>query len=130
MGKHLVNFFALIRVNQWIKNVFVFLPIFFDQQFTSLPALFNGCVAFFSFSLMASAIYCFNDYVDVDFDKNHPEKKYRPIASGAIKKNQAMIYMTLLTLSSLSVAYGFRWHCIGICGVHLFRVEHIVYPVT
>lgn len=108
MGKHLVNFFALIRVNQWIKNVFVFLPIFFDQQFTSLPALFNGCVAFFSFSLMASAIYCFNDYVDVDFDKNHPEKKYRPIASGAIKKNQAMIYMTLLTLSSLSVAYGFN----------------------
>jgi len=105
MGKHLVSFFTLIRINQWIKNAFVFLPIFFDQKFTSLPTLLDGCVAFLSFSLIASSIYCFNDYVDVDFDKNHPEKKARPIASGAVKKKQAIIYMLLLLFCGLLVAY-------------------------
>ena len=105
MGKQLVNFFTLIRINQWIKNAFVFLPIFFDQQFTNVSALLNGGVAFFSFSLIASAIYCFNDYIDVEFDKNHPEKKNRPIASGAVKKKQAIIYMVVLLLSGIILAY-------------------------
>lgn len=108
MGKHLVNVFTLIRINQWIKNAFVFLPIFFDQQFTSFSALLDGGIAFLGFSLIASAIYCFNDYIDVDFDKNHPEKKHRPIASGAIKKQQAIIYMLLLLLSSILITYCFN----------------------
>ncbi|WP_452596506.1 UbiA family prenyltransferase, partial [Pontimicrobium sp. MEBiC01747] len=108
MGKHLVNVFTLIRINQWIKNAFVFLPIFFDQQFTSFSALLDGGIAFLGFSLIASAIYCFNDYIDVDFDKNHPEKKHRPIASGAIKKQQAIVYMLLLLLSSILITYCFN----------------------
>lgn len=106
--KAIQNFIGLIRVNQWVKNLFVFLPIFFDQQFTNISALLNGGVAFFSFSLIASAIYCFNDYIDVEFDKNHPEKKSRPIASGAIKKKQAIVYAILLLLSGVFISYSFN----------------------
>jgi len=60
--------------------------------------LIDVAIAFFSFSLAASAIYVFNDYIDIEDDKRHSKKKDRPLASGSIRKSQAVIIMSVLFL--------------------------------
>jgi 4-hydroxybenzoate polyprenyltransferase len=60
--------------------------MFFNKQFYYFDTILSGLLAFISFSLISSAVYCFNDIVDVDFDKNHIDKKNRPLAKGTITK--------------------------------------------
>ncbi len=74
----------LLRPKQWSKNVFVFLPLFFDKKFTDVHLLALTCLCFVIFSLAASAVYCLNDILDRKADALHPEKCKRPIASGAV----------------------------------------------
>lgn len=97
-------FINLIRVNQWVKNTFVFLPMFFNKQLMSFESLSSASVAFFSFSLIASSIYCLNDILDVNFDKNHIQKKSRPIASGKVSKSKAFKYMVVLAIIGFLLA--------------------------
>lgn len=74
----------LLRPFQWVKNGFVFLPIFFDRHFFQAEYWWPALTAFLAFSFAASAVYCFNDIRDAAFDRRHPEKKNRPIASGRV----------------------------------------------
>ena len=74
----------LLRPKQWSKNVFVFLPLFFDKKFTDLGLLGLTVLCFVIFSLAASAVYCLNDILDRKADALHPEKCKRPIASGEV----------------------------------------------
>ena len=74
----------LLRPAQWSKNVFVFLPLFFDKKFTDVRLLALACLCFVIFSLAASAVYCLNDILDRKADALHPVKCKRPIASGAV----------------------------------------------
>ena len=74
----------LLRVVQWVKNGFVFLPLFFNKQILQFDSLHTCALAFFSFCLISSSIYCLNDLVDCEADRRHPRKKNRPIASGRI----------------------------------------------
>lgn len=87
----------LIRPKQWIKNMFVFIPMFFGGELFNSYALIYSTVVFFAFSFIASSIYCYNDIVDVDADRRHPVKCHRPVASGAIsiRKAYAMMMTTL-----------------------------------
>lgn len=87
---------TLIRPSQWAKNVFIFVPLFFSHQITDLDKLAEAFWAFVSFSLLASVIYCFNDLQDVEADRNHPRKCHRPLASGALSKNVAVVVMLVL----------------------------------
>ena len=89
----------LMRPHQYIKNLFIFLPLFFAARITDSALLFNAFVAFISFSLVASAIYILNDYQDIEDDRQHPKKKARPLASGVITKPQAFIIMALLFIA-------------------------------
>lgn len=94
------HYLKLIRAHQWVKNLFVFLPLFFSGNFFHADLFIYSLIAFISFSLIASCIYIINDYIDVDQDKKHPEKKYRPIASGAISKRNAIFtFVFLMTLN-------------------------------
>ncbi|WP_296380971.1 UbiA prenyltransferase family protein [Winogradskyella sp.] len=81
--------------------------MFFNKQFVSYDSLFYATIAFFSFSFVASAIYCFNDIVDVEFDKNHKTKKNRPIASGVISKRDAIICMLICMVLGFLLSYFF-----------------------
>ncbi|MCI6161562.1 MAG: decaprenyl-phosphate phosphoribosyltransferase [Prevotellaceae bacterium] len=74
----------VIRPKQWIKNVFVLVPLFFGGRMLDGAELLAGIITFFSFSLVASSIYCFNDIIDVEADRCHPVKCRRPIASGKV----------------------------------------------
>ena len=85
----------LTRPKQWIKNMFVFIPMFFGGELFDLHSVWLAVLTFFAFSLVASSIYCYNDIVDVDADRHHPVKCLRPIASGEVSIRLGYILMTL-----------------------------------
>jgi 4-hydroxybenzoate polyprenyltransferase len=85
-----------MRPHQYIKNIFIFLPIFFAMRITDVTALTHAFIAFIAFSLVSSSIYVLNDYFDIEADKLHPKKRNRPLASGAISKSEAKKIMALL----------------------------------
>lgn len=99
-----------IRIKHWIKNVFVFSPLIFAEQFLELGPLLKSILSFVIFCLLASSIYILNDIIDIENDKNHPVKKHRPIASGDISKKNAwwvsfficLFGFSLCSLSNLS----------------------------
>ena len=90
----------LIRPQQWIKNGFVLIPMFFGGRLLNVDDAIASVVTFFAFSFVASAIYCFNDIIDVEADRRHPVKCHRPIASGAVSVPTAYALMVILTLLS------------------------------
>lgn len=100
----MTKFISLLRPHQWLKNIFVFLPLFFDKKLLHIDYLVNAIWAFAAFSLAASAIYCLNDIMDIEADKRHPKKRLRPLASGKITKAQAYVIMVILILAALAIA--------------------------
>lgn len=92
----------LLRPHQWMKNLFIFIPLFFGRHLFDIAYLVPCIVMFFSYSLAASGIYCFNDIYDVEADRHHPVKSLRPIASGKVSK--AGGYM--LTLLCFAASFG------------------------
>ena len=95
----------LTRPKQWIKNFFVFIPMFFGGELFDTHSLWLTAITFVAFSLVASSIYCYNDIVDVDADRQHPVKCHRPIASGALSVR--MGYMLMIMTFVLGVAVIF-----------------------
>ncbi|AQX13817.1 decaprenyl-phosphate phosphoribosyltransferase [Elizabethkingia meningoseptica] len=100
------KYLKLLRVEQWVKNLFVFLPVFFSGKIVDADLFSKSCLAFIIFSLTASTIYILNDYMDIELDRKHPEKCKRPLASGAIAKGTAIgIFVFLLLLVSGLTGY-------------------------
>lgn len=92
-----------IRIHQWVKNILVFVPIVTAHQFTSLDFLHKGFIAFFSFCFVASSIYILNDLLDLDSDRKHATKKYRPLAAGKIPVAQGLAVMIILFLLGITL---------------------------
>lgn len=101
----MMKYIQLIRPPQWIKNVFVLAALFFGMKLGDAAAVQKALLAFAAFCLASSAGYVFNDILDRKRDSLHPVKCKRPIASGAVTIQSAIIlYMVLVTLViSLSV---------------------------
>ncbi len=106
----MTKYIKLLRVEQWVKNLFVFLPLFFSGNITNADLVLKSIVAFVVFSLAASFIYILNDYSDVDSDRRHPEKCKRPIASGAVSKNTAIIFMSMVLAAGLLLLAGSHFY--------------------
>jgi 4-hydroxybenzoate polyprenyltransferase len=101
----------LIRWPQWIKNSFVFAVPLFAKELSDPPQLLATCLAFASFCLVSSSVYILNDTVDLSRDRMHPEKRNRPLASGALTVSFALSLMLVLFVCALALAYyaaGFR----------------------
>lgn len=94
-----------MRPRQWTKNGFVFFGLIFDRQLFLVEPFFRTVAGFFLFCLISSAVYLFNDIADVEADRNHPQKKFRPIASGQLPVNVALVAASLLTLVSIFLGY-------------------------
>ena len=88
----------LIRPQQWIKNFFVLIPLFFAGELLNGTSVVCGVIAALAFCFAASSVYCFNDIYDAEADRRHPVKHLRPIASGGISIMQAYILMALMLL--------------------------------
>lgn len=97
-----------IRPQQWIKNIFVFLPVFFHGDLLNKDKIILAVGAFLVFSFASSSIYCLNDLNDVESDRKHPIKRFRPLASREISKTTTILLMILLLISAIGVAifYG------------------------
>ena len=101
-------FSALLRTmrpKQWAKNVFVFAGIFFDGRVYDLHRLARSLVAFAIFCLISSAVYLVNDLADIEKDRQHPVKKYRPLASGTLKPIVAKVAAVVISVPSLLGAF-------------------------
>jgi 4-hydroxybenzoate polyprenyltransferase/phosphoserine phosphatase len=94
-----------LRLHQWAKNVLIFLPLFLSHVFTDPQKLRAGIIAFFSFSLSASAIYLVNDIFDIHADRRHPEKRLRPFARGTYAIPSGLLWSGALLIVSLSLAF-------------------------
>jgi decaprenyl-phosphate phosphoribosyltransferase len=128
----LASIIKLIRLHQYIKNLFIFLPLFFAMKITDTELLSNAFIAFIAFSLTASAIYILNDYHDIEEDRQHPKKKSRPLASGAISKYQAIIIMSVLFVSGFSLMVLLSFKAASVLAVYVainiaysFSLKHI-----
>lgn len=121
-----------MRPHQYIKNLFIFLPLFFAMKITDLHLLLYAFIAFVSFSLTASAVYILNDYHDIEEDRRHPKKKNRPLASGEISKSQAVAIMAVLALAGFSSMVTLSVDAFGILAAYVvmniaysFQLKHI-----
>lgn len=94
-----------MRLRQWPKNAFIFFGLIFDKQLFLLEPFVRTVAGFFLFCLVSSAVYLLNDIVDVEADRNHPEKKFRPIASGKLPVGVAFATAILLTVVAVPLAY-------------------------
>ena len=96
-------YLQLTRPHQYVKNGFVWLPIFFGVKLGDLWAVEQTLIAFAAFCLAAGGVYVLNDLKDIEEDRRHPTKKNRPLASGAIPPRGAVIFMAgLLLLAALA----------------------------
>lgn len=103
--KTLVAIIKSFRPKQWTKNMFIFAALVFAGKFTDISALFLTIFGFILFSLAASSVYLINDVVDYEIDKKHPIKRFRPIASGKLKRSWALLIAVLLLFAVTGVSY-------------------------
>jgi 4-hydroxybenzoate polyprenyltransferase len=94
-----------MRLRQWTKNGFIFFGLIFDKQLFLLEPFLRTLAGFLLFCLISSAVYLFNDVADLEADRNHPEKKYRPLASGQLPVNVATMTAILLTAVAIPLGY-------------------------
>lgn len=100
-----MQYIALLRVNHWIKNLFIFPPLLFSERFGDSSTFFTVSMGFISFCLASSSVYIMNDIFDKNRDMYHPIKRLRPIASNNISIKLATLLSITLVLLSLSVSY-------------------------
>lgn len=93
-----------MRPKQWTKNIFVWAALVFDVKLFQPQPFVRTLLTFVLFCLISSAVYIINDLVDIEKDRLHPEKRRRPLASGALSPRLAAITAAALILISLPVA--------------------------
>lgn len=126
-------YIKLFRPHQYLKNTFVFIGVIFSHQWT-LNFLLQAFGVFIAFSLTASGVYIFNDLLDIEADRNHPTKRFRPLASGVISIFQAKkVMLSLWIISVLPFLIFQRWTLFFIFLAYIFmniaysiRLKHIV----
>lgn len=99
----MVDIFRLLRVHQYIKNLFVLIGVIFSRQWDA-ETLFSAGLVFLAFCAISSAVYIVNDLFDVKLDRKHPVKKSRPIASGSVSQKTAILVIIVLVCIALTLA--------------------------
>jgi 4-hydroxybenzoate polyprenyltransferase len=99
------DYLRLLRASQYSKNLFILLPAFFAGEITHTDILLPSLAALFAFSLIASSMYIINDCMDLRYDRQHPRKSRRPIASGRIGVRTALALAALLLTGGLLVSF-------------------------
>jgi 4-hydroxybenzoate polyprenyltransferase len=122
-----------MRLRQWTKNLVVFAALIFDVKFTQPEPLLRTLTAFFLFCLVSSAVYLLNDLVDMEADRAHPDKRHRPLASGALKPGLATAALIILLIASVVPAFVVDfWLGVILAGyfflnlAYSFKLKHVV----
>ena len=96
---------SLLRPKEWVKNLFLYAPLFFGGALLDTHKFILCSIGFVVFSAAASAVYIFNDLRDLEFDRQHPAKKLRPLAANLIGTTVAWVILAVLVLVSLVAAF-------------------------
>lgn len=91
-----LKFIKLMRPKHWVKNLFVLAPVIFSGLLDSKVAIVDAFLAMVLFCIASSVTYVFNDYMDIESDRQHPIKSQRPLASGDVSKQAAIILICIL----------------------------------
>jgi 4-hydroxybenzoate polyprenyltransferase len=94
-----------LRPRQWTKNLVVFAGLIFSQQLLT-PRAWLAAAAFLIFCILSGAIYLFNDVLDIENDRQHPAKRYRPVASGALPRHVALGVWLVLLVGGLALSFA------------------------
>ncbi len=105
----LVPVLRALRPVQWIKNGVVLAALVFDRRFFEIDRLLLAAAAVVAFCLVASSMYLINDVRDVEGDRMHPRKRFRPIAAGEVAPRFALGLSALLMVSSLALSFAITW---------------------
>jgi 4-hydroxybenzoate polyprenyltransferase len=97
-------FLRTMRPKQWTKNVFVWAALLFDQKLFQPGPFLRTFIVFLLFCLISSAVYIINDLVDIEKDRQHPSKRNRPLASGALSPRLALAGAVVILFLSLPAA--------------------------
>lgn len=108
-----------IRVHQWVKNLLIFTALILSHSWFDSNALQSIVFAFFSFCFAASAIYLINDLIDLEADRKHQTKKHRPLASGILPIQWAIIIVPILLFFSLILATQLNTDFVSILIIYL-----------
>jgi 4-hydroxybenzoate polyprenyltransferase len=95
----------LLRPRQWTKNLLLFAALVFAKELFDADAVVLASLGFAAFCLASSSVYIVNDLLDAERDRLHPEKRNRPIASGAVSPGRAAGVAAVLTVASLALAF-------------------------
>ena len=95
-----------LRPLHWTKNLLLFAPLFLAHRASDANAAMAAALAFASFCLTASAMYLVNDLRDLEFDRAHPNKRHRVIASGALSPTAAIVTVIVLLIAGVAIAYS------------------------
>lgn len=101
----LTALFKTMRPRQWTKNIFVFAALVFDKQLLNADSFLRTLAGFALFCLISSSVYIFNDISDVEADRQHPEKKNRPIPSGKLPISVAWVAGVVLVITTFAISY-------------------------
>ncbi len=102
-----------MRPKQWTKNVFVLAAVVFDRQLLNSQSILRSLAGFALFCLLSSSVYILNDVFDVEADRKHPQKRNRPVASGALPIplaiGAAVTIAALTLIAAFILSSGFGW---------------------
>ncbi len=125
-----VSYVKLMRVQHWIKNILIVIPAFFGTMLTNTDTLINLFMGFLVFSLCSSAIYIINDISDIENDRKHPVKCMRPLASGDVSKNEAIILLIILIAAASALNLILCGTSIGCLIPILYLIINLLYSLS
>jgi 4-hydroxybenzoate polyprenyltransferase len=94
------------RPKEWIKNVFVFAGLLFSGKFNQSHEVLEAVITFVAFCLISSAGYFVNDLIDVELDRKHPKKRYRPLAAGELSERAAVSIAPALAVLAIALSFA------------------------
>jgi 4-hydroxybenzoate polyprenyltransferase len=97
------------RPKEWIKNVFVFAGLLFSGEFTDLDAITAATITFVAFCLISSAGYFLNDLIDVELDRKHPKKRFRPLAARELSEAAAKAIAPVIAVVGVGIGFLVSW---------------------
>lgn len=119
---------TLLRIPHYIKNLFIFAPLFFASELLNTQLLLPTVLAFIAFCLGSSSVYIFNDYCDRESDRQHPLKKHRPLAAKTVSTKMALaLAIVLLCLSLIIMLALFRAAGLALLAYFLLNLAYSLY---
>ncbi len=118
----------LMRPKQWVKNIFVLVPLIFSRTFLDPEAVLKAILALLCFIAASSAVYILNDIMDLDKDRHHEKKRLRPLAAGTVPKGTAAGFMLVLFAAGLLPAFFIHPYVV-LC-ILAYIILNILYSIS